>query len=35
VEQGWAYYEKFIRAFPSLHQLAKAPEKKVFKLWED
>jgi A/G-specific adenine glycosylase len=34
VEQGWAYYEKFIRAFPSVHQLAKAPEKKVFKLWE-
>jgi A/G-specific adenine glycosylase len=34
VEQGWAYYENFIRAFPSVHHLAKAPEKKVFKLWE-
>ena len=34
VEQGWAYYERFIKAFPTIHDLAKAPEKKVFKLWE-
>lgn len=34
VEQGWAYYENFIHAFPSVHDLARAPEKKVFKLWE-
>ncbi len=34
VEQGWAYYEKFILAFPDLQQLARAPEQKVFKLWE-
>jgi A/G-specific adenine glycosylase len=34
VEQGWAYYEKFIAAFPTVHDLATAPEKKVFKLWE-
>jgi A/G-specific adenine glycosylase len=34
VEQGWAYYEKFINVFPTIHQLAKAPEKKIFKLWE-
>lgn len=34
VEQGWAYYENFIKAFPSIHHLARAPEKKVFKLWE-
>src|SRR5271154_560793 len=34
VEQGWAYYENFIKAFPSVHHLARAPEKKVFKLWE-
>lgn len=34
VEQGLAYYQKFIKAFPTIQQLAKAPEKKVFKLWE-
>jgi A/G-specific adenine glycosylase len=34
VEQGWAYYEKFIRAFPGVHDLAAAPEGKVFKMWE-
>jgi len=34
VEQGWAYYEKFINAFPTIHDLAVASEQKVFKLWE-
>jgi A/G-specific adenine glycosylase len=34
VEQGRAYYERFINAFPTIHQLAKAHEKKIFKLWE-
>jgi A/G-specific adenine glycosylase len=34
VGQGWAYYEKFLEAFPTLHHLAAAPEQKVFKLWE-
>jgi len=34
VEQGWAYYEKFLEAFPTVHDLARAPEQKVFKLWE-
>src|SRR5690348_9080993 len=34
VEQGLKYYENFIRAFPDVHALAKAPEEKVFKLWE-
>lgn len=34
VEQGLKYYEKFIRNFPSLRDLAKANEKKIFKLWE-
>jgi A/G-specific adenine glycosylase len=34
VEQGWAYYEKFIREFPTVEDLAKAPEQKVFKCWE-
>jgi A/G-specific adenine glycosylase len=34
VEQGWAYYEKFITAFPTVHHLAKADDKKIFKMWE-
>lgn len=34
VEQGWSYYLKFIEHFPSVVDLAKAPEEKVFKLWE-
>ena len=34
VEQGRAYYEKFIHEFPSIDALAAAPEKKVFKNWE-
>jgi A/G-specific adenine glycosylase len=34
VEQGWAYYEKFVETFPTVKDLARAPEKKVFKLWE-
>ena len=34
VEQGWAYYEKFITQFPTIFDLAKAKEDKVFKLWE-
>ncbi len=34
VEQGRAYYEKFIKAFPTIQDLAKAKDEKVFKLWE-
>lgn len=34
VEQGLGYYERFIKAFPTIQQLAKAPPEKVFKLWE-
>jgi A/G-specific adenine glycosylase len=34
VEQGRAYYEKFIDVFPSISDLARAPEQKIFKLWE-
>src|ERR1700761_3372426 len=34
VDQGWTYYEKFIRAFPTVHDLANAPDDQVFKLWE-
>jgi len=34
VDQGLAYYNNFIIAFPDVHRLAKAPEEKIFKLWE-
>jgi A/G-specific adenine glycosylase len=34
VEQGWDYYNRFIAAYPKIEKLAKAPEKKIFKLWE-
>jgi len=34
VEQGWAYYEKFVHNFPTIKDLAEAPEQKVFKCWE-
>ncbi len=34
VEQGLDYYKRFLVAYPDVKQLAKAPEEKVFKLWE-
>jgi len=34
VEQGLGYYHRFIEAFPGIHQLAKARNSKIFKLWE-
>lgn len=34
VEQGWAYYERFLEAFPTIHDLAAATDTRVFKLWE-
>ncbi|MDQ3842916.1 MAG: A/G-specific adenine glycosylase [Bacteroidota bacterium] len=34
VEQGLAYYNRFVQAFPTVHHLASAPEQQVFKLWE-
>ncbi len=34
VEQGWEYYNRFIKTFPDIRRLAAAPDKKVFKLWE-
>ena len=34
VEQGWAYYERFIRAYPDVRSLASAVDADVFKLWE-
>ncbi|MCY7291765.1 MAG: A/G-specific adenine glycosylase [Ferruginibacter sp.] len=34
VEQGLAYYNRFIANFPTVEELANASETKVFKLWE-
>lgn len=34
VEQGWDYYNHFIKEFPTVEKLAKASEEKIFKLWE-
>lgn len=34
VEQGLSYYNNFIKAFPDIHKLAKAPDTTIFKLWE-
>lgn len=34
VEQGTAYYERILQTFPSVFDLAKAPEEAVMKLWE-
>lgn len=34
VEQGRAYYEKFIRAYPDIQSLATAPDTEIFKMWE-
>jgi A/G-specific adenine glycosylase len=34
VEQGRAYYERFVATFPTLVELANAADQQVFKLWE-
>lgn len=34
VEQGYAYYLRFIEAFPSVEQLAEASEDEVLRLWQ-
>ena len=34
VDQGWAYYERFLRAFPDVYRLAAASEAQVLKVWE-
>ena len=34
VAQGWAYYERFIAAFPTAEALAKAEEEDVLRLWQ-
>ncbi len=34
VNQGLPYYKKFIEAFPTVIDLAKAPEQKVLRIWQ-
>ena len=34
VEQGMNYYQNFIKTFPTIADLAAAPDEKIFKLWE-
>lgn len=34
VAQGLPYYNAFISAFPTIYELAKAPEEKILKLWQ-
>ncbi len=34
VNQGLAYYEKFVETFPTINDLANASEEKVLKLWQ-
>ncbi len=34
VNQGLPYYKKFIMAFPTVNDLARAPEQKVLRLWQ-
>lgn len=34
VDQGMSYYLKFVKEFPTIHQLAKASEEKVLKMWQ-
>lgn len=34
VAQGWHYYLRFIKAFPTVQDLAHAPDDQVMKLWE-
>ena len=34
VEQGWEYYLRFVKKFPTIKKLATAKDEEVFKLWE-
>jgi A/G-specific adenine glycosylase len=33
-EQGWKYYERFLKTYPNIQRLANAPIEEVYKLWE-
>lgn len=32
--QGWKYYERFVKAYPTIQDLANAPLEEIYKLWE-
>ncbi|MBR1631415.1 MAG: A/G-specific adenine glycosylase [Paludibacteraceae bacterium] len=34
VDQGWAYYERFVREYPDVQSLAAADERAVMRLWQ-
>ena len=34
IQQGWAYWERFVERFPTVHQLAEATEDEVLRLWQ-
>ena len=34
IQQGWAYWERFVEHFPTVHQLAEATEDEVLRLWQ-
>ncbi|WP_400192393.1 A/G-specific adenine glycosylase [Hymenobacter sp. B81] len=34
VQQGLPYYQKFLAAYPTVHDLAAAPEQEVLRLWQ-
>jgi A/G-specific adenine glycosylase len=34
VDQAWPYFERFISEFPTVHDLAAAPQQQVLKAWE-
>ena len=34
VNQGWAYWERFMEHFPTVNDLAAAPEDEVLRLWQ-
>lgn len=34
VEQGWGYFERFVKQYPAIQLLAAAKDEEVFKLWE-
>jgi len=34
VAQGWQYYTRFIKKYPTISHLARAKDQEVFKLWE-
>lgn len=34
IQQGWAYWERFVQRFPTVDQLANASEDEVLRLWQ-